>query len=88
MSDWTNGKWVEISEDEFWATVALEGGLEALTVSASLTDPDGDYGPPQIYTAWGLPGEDAPLLDIRDYKAEDGSTERRATRRFVGPGGR
>lgn len=83
MSEWEGGRWVEISEDEFCCTVALEGGLEALTVFSSLTDPDGIYGPRQVYTAWGIKGSNVPLVDIRDYKFADGSTDRRVVRRFA-----
>lgn len=71
--DWTDdedrplGGWVEISLDELRGIVADAGGLRALSVFATLTDPDGDYGPAQIYTAWGHPDAPHPLVDMRDY---------------------
>lgn len=81
--DWTDdddrplGGWVEVSIDELRAIVAEAGGLRALDVFSSLTDPDS-----QIYTSWGRPGDPHPLVDMRDYK-EDGRTTEVVCRRFV-----
>lgn len=86
MSDeWTDsegnslGDWQEITREEY---ARLFGG-EDLTVFSSLTDPEGTFGIRQVYTAWGRQGSDAPLIDIRDYKGEDGRTERQVCRKFV-----
>ena len=77
------GSWVEIDNADWWKMVESVGGLDALAVFSTLTDPDGDYGWPQIYTAWGLRDSDVPLGDICDYLAEDGVTKRRVCRKFV-----
>lgn len=92
MSDWRDGDgellgdW-EVVTDREWARIFDEaGGYDALTVFASLTDPEGDYGEPQVYTAWGRPDDDVPLLDICDYGEPGfGSRDwtRRVTRKFV-----
>lgn len=85
MSEWTDpdgnslGEWEEIPREEYWEL--FERGK--LTVFSTLTDPEGCYGVPRIYTAWGYKGDDAPLIDICDYKGEDGKTERQVCRRFV-----
>lgn len=39
--------------------------LGKLSVFSSLTDPDVVYGPPLVYTEWGIEDEDRPVL--RDY---------------------
>lgn len=89
MSEWTDedgrplGSWVEIGRDEWWPTIEQAGGLKALAVFSSLTDPEGVYGPAQIYTAWGRREDDAPLVDICDFKADDGTTERQVCRKFA-----
>lgn len=77
------GGWVEIDRDAWRRIVRVVGGLERLSVFSTLTDPDGFYGTPQIYTAWGPRKGPNPLIDIRDYKAADGTTERTVFRRFV-----
>lgn len=58
------GEWVVIEAKEAWAIKDAAG--DALRVFSSLTDPDGNYGTPTIYTAWGVDGEDVPRLDARD----------------------
>lgn len=76
------GEWVEVSRDEWRQVVGDAGGLKALSVFSSLTDPDGEYGEPRIYTAWGFRELDFPLVDICDY----GGTrppERQVFRKFV-----
>lgn len=89
MSEWTDhdgvplGSWEKATTQEWRQIIADAGGLEALTVVSSLTDPEGTYGPPQIYTAWGRRGDDVPLVDIRDFKARDGSVKERILRKFM-----
>lgn len=86
MSEWTDndglalGTWVEIERDEWRQVIEDAGGLEALTVFSSLTDPAGLYGPAQIYTAWGIADQPAPLVDIRDQKTDPTRT---VLRKFV-----
>lgn len=75
------GAWTDMDSADFWAFIEAEG--ENLVVFSSLTDPGGVYGPPQIYTAWGFRDEDAPRVDIRDYKDERGRTIRQVCRRFA-----
>jgi hypothetical protein len=89
-SQWLNaegvslGEWVPISAEEWRSIVVAAGGLEALSVFSSLTDPEGVYGPRRIYTAWGHRNEEAPLVDICDDKADDGTTTTlRTLRKFV-----
>lgn len=76
------GGWVRVSGEELRGIVADAGGLDALTVYSSLTDPDGCYGRPQIYTAWGRYDDGHPLVDMCDYK-EDGCTVETICRKFV-----
>jgi hypothetical protein len=84
MSSWTDsdgnslGAWVKIDRDEFRSLFS-----EEMVPFSTLTDPDGNYGPRQVYTSWGYPGEDAPRIDIRDDRDEDGNTTRRVLRKFV-----
>jgi hypothetical protein len=86
--DWTDdddeplGGWVQIDRDEWRAILTEAGGVRALQVFSTLTDPDGDYGSPQIYTAWGRREDRHPLVDIRDYK-EQGRTSESTLRKFV-----
>lgn len=56
---------------EYNAAIAAVGGLEKLHVWSSLTDLDGQYGPPRIFTCWGT--EELPIA------ACDGPPDRRAT---------
>lgn len=77
------GGWVEIDRNAWRSIVRLAGGVGNLSVFSTLTDLEGAYGAPQIYTAWGPAGGVNPLIDVRDYKASDGSTERSVFRRFV-----
>lgn len=77
------GDWVEIGIDEWRRLIAEAGGLEALSVFSSLTDPEGVYGSPQVYTAWGRREDGHPLVDVRDLKGDDGRTVRSTFRRFV-----
>lgn len=87
MSEWTDddgrplGEWVEISQAEWVALMEAAGGYGALSVFSSLTDPDGVYGPAQVYTAWGRSGDDVPLADIRNLLTA-GRTTRKVFRRF------
>lgn len=85
MSDeWTDdegnslGDWQEITREEFDRL-----NHPGLMVFSTLTDPGGEFGIRQVYTAWGQQGADAPLIDIRDFKGEDGKTERQICRKFV-----
>jgi hypothetical protein len=85
MSEWTDsdgnrlGEWEVISREEYDRQFAAHD----LNPFSTLTDPDGAYGTPQVYTAWGLRGADAPLIDIRDYRDRDGNTTRQICRKFV-----
>jgi len=87
QSDWTDsegeslGEWLPISREEYVGVIQQAGGLQALTVAATLTDPDGVYGEPQVYTAWALPDEEVPLVDRRTYP--DRSEGRDVYRRFL-----
>jgi len=66
------GTWVTISHADYGSLIADAGGLEALSVAASNTHPQGrDY----VYTAWQLKGSDVPLV----ASARDGC-DPRATR--------
>lgn len=84
--DWTDddgqplGSWVEIERDEWQQVAADAGGFDSLVLCATLTDPDGTYGTPQIYTSWGRRGDSTPLLDVRDYKDDSG---RSILRKFI-----
>lgn len=40
-----------------------------LGVFASITDPEGEHGPPLVYTEWGIRDEDRPVL--RNYLTYD-----------------
>jgi hypothetical protein len=84
------GGWVVIDRDEWRRIVESAGGLMALGVFSALTDPEGCYGEPQIYTAWGHRDQDVPLVDIRDTKFDGpGRTpERQVFRRWVSFTGR
>jgi hypothetical protein len=77
------GSWIEITVEEWREIIAAAGGLGALSVFSSLTDPEGVYGPRQVYTAWGRRESRSPLVDIRDYKNEDGTSESFVCRKFV-----
>jgi hypothetical protein len=84
--EWTDddgeplGVWVEIGLEEWRDTIESVGsGIDALQVFSTLTDPDGTYGEPRIYTAFGRRDDDAPLVDICDFK----DPKRRVYRRFV-----
>jgi hypothetical protein len=47
------GHW-EATDCAGWsAAVKAAGGLNYLGVWSTLTDPEGQYGPPTIYTCWG-----------------------------------
>jgi len=89
MSEWTDddgqplGEWVEVDREEWWTLMEAAGGYDALTVFSSLTDPEGVYGRPQVYTAWGRRDDDTPLADIRDYRDDEGRTVRQVFRRFA-----
>lgn len=76
------GGWVKIGRDEYRATIAHAGGLEALSVFSTLTDPEGVYGAPRVYTAWGRRDAAHPLVDVDDLK-ENGITVETTFRRFV-----
>lgn len=86
MSRWDDedgkplGEWVEITYDEQQRIVAEAGGLDALTVFATLTDP-----PRETYTAWGRPGDTVPLVDTRtlDWPAEAAHPDTETYRKFV-----
>lgn len=62
--------WREVScetRDRFmWGVGDERGHAERLCVFSSLTDPDGTYGPPVIYTEWGVKDGEKPWL--RDYR--------------------
>lgn len=87
--EWTDedgeplGDWAEITDAEWSAIVTNAGGLQALTVFSTLTDPDGTYGRPTIYTAWGRPDDPVPLVDIRDDKLDKDAALERTLRRFI-----
>lgn len=88
--DWTDedgvplGDWVQIDRDRYAEIFTAADARDRLIVFASLTDPDGQYGPRQIYTAWGHRGQDAPLLDATDYVGgEYGTTRKQVYRQFV-----
>lgn len=89
MIEWTDddgrplGEWVEVDREEWVAILEREGGFSALSVFTTLTDPGGQYGEPQVYTAWGRRGDDVPLVDICDYKDPvDGQTTSQTFRMF------
>jgi len=54
------GRWETITREEYLAAIAAEGGLEALTVASSCTQPD----PERYYvlTAWARRGDNCPLV--------------------------
>lgn len=56
------GHWVRATVAEYQAAIDAHGGLEALSVWSSLTDIDGQYGPPFVFTCWGTKVEpDVPV---------------------------
>ena len=66
MSMWERQGWSRISceeRNEHYALAERTGGLSPVS---SLTDPDGNYGSPVIFTEWGRKDSDEPLL--RDYR--------------------
>ena len=75
--------WNEIPRADYDAIIEEAGGLGALRVFSCLTDPEGQYGTPQIYTAWGSEGDEHPLVDITDYKDGNGRTTRQVCRKFI-----
>lgn len=79
------GGWVEIDREEYMRLIEEAGGYWSLTVFSSLTDPEGQYGEPTIYTAWGHKGDYHPLVDIRDtgMDGHGGLPERQTFRKFV-----
>lgn len=85
MSRWTDedgeplGDWLEITFEEQQRIVQDAGGLDALTVFATFTDP-----PYEVYTAWGRPDDDAPLIDTRTLDwHKPGPPKREVYRKFV-----
>lgn len=66
MSDWYDsdgnslGDWVPIDRGEYHAI--RDESVGQWQVFASNTDP---WGRGEVYTAWGLPGEDVPRVDHR-----------------------
>ncbi|MHB1762647.1 MAG: hypothetical protein ACYCS4_07910 [Acidimicrobiales bacterium] len=56
-----HGHWETCSCEEFQEAVQKAGGLDALEPWSSLTDPDGEYGPPTVFTSWGL-GRHLPVV--------------------------
>lgn len=53
------GTWFSIDRAEYDAIIFCAGGIEALSVAAAATRPDGDD---YVYTAWGIKGQDIPLV--------------------------
>lgn len=55
-----------------WVPISCPQSDEIRTTAhpvSSLTDLSGDYGTPVVYTEWGAPDSDAPVL--RDYRWPD-----------------
>lgn len=77
MNEWLDddgrplGHWEEVTRDDYIAIKEAAGGVQCLDVFATLTDPDGVYGPKQVYTAWGIHGHDVPLIDRRTENLDD-----------------
>lgn len=55
------------------ASEVVMGGVEMMSVYSTATDPDGVYGPPLIYTEWGMKNGDEPIL--RHYRWPDSDRE-------------
>lgn len=73
------GGWLETSHEELQRIVADAGGLDALTVFSTYTNP-----PWEVYTAWGQSDDDAPLVDIRTLDWHKPAPPRREVyRKFV-----
>lgn len=53
------GRWETITSEDYHATIAVSGGLDALSVHAGSTHP---HGRNYVVTAWGLPGAACPLV--------------------------
>ncbi len=69
MNMWDMQGWTRISceeRNEHYEVARRTGGLRPLS---SLTDSDGIYGSPVIFTEWGRKDADEPLL--RDYRFPD-----------------
>lgn len=47
------GHWIHATCDAYQRAIASAGGTENLSVWSTLTDPDGQYGSPFIFTCWG-----------------------------------
>jgi hypothetical protein len=57
--------WIEVTcreRDRVWAE-----NEQTVVTTSSLTDPDGIYGDPIIYTEWGLRTDDGHEAILRDY---------------------
>lgn len=61
------GQWVIASCEEYQAAVSDQG----LRVWASLTDPDGQFGEPKVYTLWGDPGTRPIAASLALYDRRD-----------------
>lgn len=68
---WDRRGWIRITCRERDEHMSIMG--EHATPLSSLTDLDGIYGTPIVYTEWGRDDQDEPIL--RDYRwpPEDGS---------------
>lgn len=55
--DEVRGHWVTASCAEYTEAVEAAGGTSALHVWSSLTDLDGQYGHPFVFTCWGTDDE-------------------------------
>lgn len=65
--------WLRITcyeRDEHFALAKDTGGIEPIS---GLTDPDGEYGTPLVFTEWARKDSDEPLLRDYRYPNEDGS---------------
>jgi hypothetical protein len=65
------GYWIDASCSEYNDAVVAAGGLDKLTVWSSLTDLDGQYGSPFIFTCWGEKTEDGHPVAAAGGSPED-----------------
>lgn len=68
---WSRAGWKRISCEERNEHYALAGS--ALEPVSSLTDLDGEFGTPVVFTEWARRDQDEPLL--RDYRWPDSERE-------------
>ena len=49
------GHWQQATCSEYLEVIQAHGGVQSLRVWGTLTDMDGEFGSPMIFTEWGTP---------------------------------